>query len=63
MNAKARGRHRRPAGIGAYPPGQYKHGIRRGDPDELPKRIRNIESVALPDAVPFEGSAGALLEA
>lgn len=49
--------------IGAYPPGQENYDIRRGEPDELPESIRNIESVALPGADPVEGSNGALVEA
>jgi uncharacterized protein YjlB len=47
--------------VGAYPPGQERFDLRRGDPDELDEVTRNVASVPLPDSDPVAGADGPLL--
>jgi uncharacterized protein YjlB len=47
--------------VGAYPRGQESWDLRKGDPAEHDEAISNIATVALPQADPVSGPAGALV--
>jgi uncharacterized protein YjlB len=47
--------------VGAYPEGQ-DWDLRRGEPDERPAVLRNIENTPLPSSDPLFGSRGPLIE-
>lgn len=47
--------------VGAYPPGQAEFDLRRGDPAELDKVLRNVARVELPASDPVQGTGGALV--
>jgi uncharacterized protein YjlB len=47
--------------VGAYPEGQIWD-MRRGNPEELPEVLSNIENVPLPTSDPFYGAKGPLMQ-
>lgn len=49
--------------IGAYPRGQERYDLRRGDPDELEAVKGNIARVPLPENDPVDGRTGLLVVA